>query len=197
MQRALRPKIAPSSQLETSPSFLTCLQHVHEGRRHVPATHTCLCMPSTGHPHAIHVIHTSSACHSCINHTPSTHHLHAIHTSPTCHLHVTHTPSTHHPHAIHMSPTRHPHTTCVAFTHRPHVTLTTSTCHPHVTTHHPHATHTSPGCHLLPSTCHPHTITHYPHTLVYTCPHTQRHHHRGEASERPQVTPTDTLQNLH
>ena len=148
----------------------------------MPATHTCLCMPSTGHPHAIHM--------------SSTRHPHAIHTSTTRHPHIC-MPFTHHPHATCMSPTHHQHTTHTPLTHHLrgiHTSPTSPSCHPHATHTSPHTIHKPPARHP-DATCYPppatHTppITHYPHTLVYTCPHTQRHHHRGKASERPQVTP--------
>ena len=130
VQRAPWPKTAPSSQLEPSPSFLSCpgpkrarLPIVLERRRHMPETHACPCMTSTHHPHATH--------------TPPTRHPRAIHMPPTCHPCATH--------AIHMPPTLHPHHPHTIHCHPP-VTYTSPTCHPHVThtpsTHHPHATHT-------------------------------------------------------
>lgn len=147
VQRAPWPKTAPSSQLEPSPSFLSCpgpkrarLPIVLERRRHMPETHACPCMTSTRHPHATH---TPPTRHPHATHVPSTCHPHAIHvplTPSTCHphfTHITHTPST----AIHLSPTHHPHATHTS------------------PTHHPPITHMPP--------------THHPHTLVYTCPHTQ------------------------
>lgn len=174
VQRAPWPKTAPSSQLEPSPSFLSCpgpkrarLPIVLERRRHMPETHACPCMTSTHHPHATH--------------TPPTRHPHAIHTPPTCHPHATHMPSmchSRHPHATHTSPT--------SPTHHP----LPSTCHLHIThmppTRHPHTIHPSP-------TCHPHTI----HTHWFTPVHTHRRHHRPEVSKRPLVTQVDSLQNLH
>lgn len=119
---------------------------------------------------SLHAIHTPPTCHPHATHTPT-------HTPPTCHPHATHVPltsSTHLPHAFHTPPTLHTPLTChQRATHAIHMPPT----------HHLHATHT-------PSTQHPHT-------LVYTCPHTQTPHHRGEASKRPLATEMDTLQSLH